>query len=236
MIMYEFESRIRYSEVDANQTLTILGLIDYFQNCSTFHSEDLDIGVDYLMANHVGWVVVSYQVIINRLPRLGEHVRIQTSPYSLKGMFGSRNYAMIDASGNRLAYADSLWVLMDLESGKPTRILPKIEERYELAPAFDMPKKGRKILLPDDAVAEEGIPVQRYFLDTNHHMNNGKYIMVAESYLPEDFKVASFRVEYRNQAHLGDILYPYVSIADGKVTVSLCDAAKSVYASLEFLS
>jgi acyl-ACP thioesterase len=99
-----------------------------------------------------------------------------------------------------------------------------------------MPKKGRKILLPDDAVAEEGIPVQRYFLDTNHHMNNGKYIMVAESYLPEDFKVASFRVEYRNQAHLGDILYPYVSIADGKVTVSLCDAAKSVYASLEFLS
>jgi acyl-ACP thioesterase len=99
-----------------------------------------------------------------------------------------------------------------------------------------MPKKGRKIALPDDAVAEEGVPVQRYFLDTNHHMNNGKYIMVAESYLPEDFKVSSFRVEFRNQAHLGDVLYPYVSVNEDKVIVSLCDADQSVYASLEFLS
>jgi acyl-ACP thioesterase len=234
--MYEFESRIRYSEVDADQRLTILGLIDYFQSCSTFQSEDLGIGVDYLKENRVGWVVVSYHVIIERLPLLGEHVRIQTSPYSIKSMFGCRNFAMVDADGNRIAYADSLWVLMDLETEKPTRVLPKIEEQYVLSPAFDMPKKGRKIALPDDAVTEEGVPVQRYFLDTNHHMNNGKYIMVAESYLPEDFKVSSFRVEYRSQAHLGDVLYPHVAISEGKVVVALCDAEYSVYAALEFLS
>jgi acyl-ACP thioesterase len=234
--MYEFESRIRYSEVDADCRLTILGLIDYFQSCSTFQSEDLGIGVGYLNENRVGWVVVSYHIIIRRLPLLGENVRIQTSPYSVKGMFGSRNFAMADADGNRIAYADSLWVLVNLDTGKPTRVLPKIEETYVLDPPLDMPKSNRKILLPEDAKAEQGVPVQRYFLDSNHHMNNGKYIMVAESYLPEDFHTSSLRVEFRNQAHLGDILYPYVSAAEDKVIVSLCDAEKSVYASLEFLS
>ncbi len=232
--MYEFDSRVRYSEVDSDQNLTILGLIDYFQDCSTFQSEDLGIGVDYLNEHQLGWVVVSYHVMIERLPRLGEHIRIQTFPYNLKGMFGSRNYAMVDDDGNRIACADSLWVLVNLATGKPPRIPADIGDRYELGSPFTMEKTNRKILLPEDAVCEEPVPVQRYFLDTNHHMNNGKYIMVAQSYLPSDFPVASFRVEYRNQAHLGDLLHPYVTITPDRVVVNLCNEDKVPYASLEF--
>ena len=232
--MYEFDSRVRYSEVDSDQNLTILGLIDYFQDCSTFQSEDLGIGVDYLNEHQLGWVVVSYHVMIERLPRLGEHIRIQTFPYNLKGMFGSRNYAMVDDDGNRIACADSLWVLVNLATGKPTRIPADIGDRYELGSPFTMEKTNRKILLPEDAVCEEPVPVQRNFLDTNHHMNNGKYIMVAQSYLPSDFPVASFRVEYRNQAHLGDLLHPYVTITPDRVVVNLCNEDKVPYASLEF--
>lgn len=232
--MYEFDSRVRYSEVDSDQNLTILGLIDYFQDCSTFQSEGLGIGVDYLNEHQLGWVVVSYHVMIERLPRLGGHIRIQTFPYNLKGMFGSRNYAMVDDDGNRIACADSLWVLVDLATGKPTRIPADIGDRYELGSPFTMEKTNRKILLPEDAVCEEPVPVQRYFLDTNHHMNNGKYIMVAQSYLPSDFPVASFRVEYRNQAHLGDLLHPYVTITPDRVVVNLCNEEKVPYASLEF--
>ena len=232
--MYEFDSRVRYSEVDSDQNLTILGLINYFQDCSTFQSEDLGIGVDYLNEHQLGWVVVSYHVMIERLPRLGEHIRIQTFPYNLKGMFGSRNYAMVDDDGNRIACADSLWVLVNLATGKPTRIPADIGDRYELGSPFTMEKTNRKILLPEDAVCEEPVPVQRYFLDTNHHMNNGKYIMVAQSYLPSVFPVASFRVEYRNQAHLGDLLHPYVTITPDRVVVNLCNEDKVPYASLEF--
>lgn len=234
--MYEFESRIRYNEVDKNQKLTILGLIDYFQSCSTFQSEDIGIGIDFLNKNHVGWIVVSYHVVIKRLPQLGEQVRIQTSPYSLKGMFGSRNFALVDESGERIAYADSLWVLMDLNTGKPTRILPEMQNAYEMGVPFEMEKTNRKISLPEGAKKEEAVPVLRYFLDTNNHMNNGKYIMLAESYLPEDFVVSSFRVEFRNQAHLGDILYPQVAVCDNKVVVQLNDIEGATYAAVEFLS
>lgn len=33
--MYSFESRIRYSEVDQNQELSVTGIINYLQDCST---------------------------------------------------------------------------------------------------------------------------------------------------------------------------------------------------------
>ena len=31
------------------------------------------------------------------------------------------------------------------------------------------------------------VPVAGFFIDTNHHMNNGKYILVAKESVPEDF-------------------------------------------------
>ena len=45
--MYTFESRIRYSETGSEGRLTMASLINYFQDCSTFHSEDLGLGVAY---------------------------------------------------------------------------------------------------------------------------------------------------------------------------------------------
>ena len=50
--MYSFESRIRYSEVDQNQELSVTGIINYLQDCSTFQSEDLNLGITYLQEHH----------------------------------------------------------------------------------------------------------------------------------------------------------------------------------------
>ena len=36
---YSFTSRIRYSEIGEDGCLTLPGLINYFQDCSTFQSE-----------------------------------------------------------------------------------------------------------------------------------------------------------------------------------------------------
>ena len=45
--MYTFESRVRYSEVDHTELITLPAIINYFQDCSTFQSEDLGVGIDY---------------------------------------------------------------------------------------------------------------------------------------------------------------------------------------------
>ena len=46
--MYTFDGRIRYSEVDRSRKLTAEKTIDYFQDSTSFQSEDLGIGLDYM--------------------------------------------------------------------------------------------------------------------------------------------------------------------------------------------
>ena len=36
--MYSFDSRVRYSEVDEDRKLSLTGVINYMQDCSTFQS------------------------------------------------------------------------------------------------------------------------------------------------------------------------------------------------------
>ena len=64
--MYTFTGKIRYSETDAYGFLTPEKLIDYFQDCSTFQSEDLGIGVKKLRSQGLAWIIVYWRVEIYR--------------------------------------------------------------------------------------------------------------------------------------------------------------------------
>ena len=103
--MYTFDSRIRYSEVDKNAILTLESLIDYFQDCSTFQTQQGPADIAFMKERNVAWVLNFWQIEVKRLPRLCEEVVIGTVPYELKGMFGLRNFFMDTKDGERLAVA-----------------------------------------------------------------------------------------------------------------------------------
>ena len=124
--MYEMQGQIRYSEVDAQGKLSIPALLNYFQDSCTFQSETLGIGLKYLMERQIGLVLTSWQICINRMPEMGEEVVTQTWPYAFRGIFGHRNFCMRDKNGEVLAYANSIWILMDLSTGKPMRVPEEI--------------------------------------------------------------------------------------------------------------
>jgi len=60
--MYSFESRVRYSEVDSEGYITLNAVLDYFQDCSSFHSEELGVGLEFLMKRKLAWVLSCWQV------------------------------------------------------------------------------------------------------------------------------------------------------------------------------
>ena len=64
--MYTFQSRVRYSELDPERKLSIASIVDYFQDCSTFHSEQLGVGLDYLEERDMLWVMSYWQIVIDR--------------------------------------------------------------------------------------------------------------------------------------------------------------------------
>lgn len=231
--MYSFDSRIRYSECDGNCKLRMDALMNYFQDASTFQSESLGVGFSYLVPRNLVWVLVAWQVEIYRYPALGEEVEIGTLPYDFKGFIGSRNFWMKTKTGELLAQANSIWTLLQFDSMKP--VLPPADmlDKYPVEPRLDMNYEGRKVAVGDGGSYEEPTVVQRQHLDSNNHVNNAQYISIALQYLPEEFPIGHLRAEYKKQAHLGDVLVPYVIIEENKIIVSLRDDAGAVYVNVE---
>ena len=231
---YQFQSRIRYSEIGENKRLTLPGLINYFQDCSTFQSEELGNGVNDMYTKGKVWVLAYWQIEINKLPVLGEAITTQTWAHAFKGFQGERNYRMLNAEGNSIACANSLWIYVDLQTGHPVRVDKEVQERYPMEPALEMERTSRKIRVPEGGVAEEAFKVCHHHLDTNHHVNNAQYIDMAQEYLPKEWKLSRVRAEYKNQAVLGDMICPVVSRAENRVTVDLRSENGRSYAIVEF--
>lgn len=233
--MYTFDGRIRYSEVDSEGRLTMAALINYFQDCSTFQSEDLGLGVSYLKEARLVWVLCSWQIVVERYPELGERVTVGTQPYDLKGFLGYRNFAMLDGQGNYIARANSLWSLLNTETGKPAAVPEVMVERYVRAPRLEMDYSSRKISVPEGIAEQEALTVKKHHLDTNHHVNNQQFLDMAMDFLPEGFCIGQVRAEYKRQAFLHDVLIPGIAGGEDRIVVRLADENGAPYVIAEFL-
>ena len=232
--MYTFEGRIRYSETDSEGKLTMASLINYFQDCSTFQSEDLGLGVACLKEMHLVWVLSAWQIVVERYPALCERVVTGTQPYGLKGFLGYRNFFMKDEKGEYVAKANSLWSLLDTETGRPSSVPQNMIEGYRLGEKLEMDYAPRKIVLPPCGDLREPVVVKAHHLDTNHHVNNQQFIDIAMDYLPEGFAVKQVRAEYKKQAFLGDVLMPRVAQTQDNVCVTLENQEGGLYVAAEF--
>lgn len=232
--IYMMESTVRYSEVDSEQKLTLPALINYLQDCCTFQAEELGIGVDYLGGHGVAWFLSSWQIELERELKFCDKIRIRTWPYDFKGFYGYRNFTVEDGTGRVCAYANSVWVFMDVRGGRPVKIYPEVAEIYQLAERYPMKYADRKLQVPSDMEAKGRFMVQPEHIDTNHHVNNECYVAMAGRYLPKQIQVKSVRTEYRKAAVLGDWIFPFVYSGEERMVVSLSDEQGRSYAVVEF--
>lgn len=125
--MYVLTSRVRYSEIDESGALSPLSLINYLQDCSAFHAEDVGAGIAASVERRAAWMIAAWKIRIHRLPSMGESIRIGTWPTGFKGLMSNRNFVMEAADAPEgsapLVEADSAWFLFDVDAGRPRRLV-----------------------------------------------------------------------------------------------------------------
>lgn len=233
--MYEFDSRIRYSEIDHHERITLPGIINYFQDCSIFHSESIGFGIERLKKEGRAWILSSWQIVVNRYPVLGETVKVCTWPKSFKGAIGERNFQMLDKDGRIAACANSIWVYMDINRKRPVKPSQEEMDGYGMEASLDMEYASRKIQLPESFAEGKCMQVQRYHIDTNEHVNNCQYVQIALEALEEEIKVRQVRVDYKKSAVYQDIILPRIAKEEERIVVELCDREGKLYAVVEFI-
>ncbi len=219
--MYQFKTEIRYSQIDSGAKLTPRAIIDLFQDCVNFHSDSVGASIEYFKEHRKVWVLLSWQIVIDEYPTMGDEVIVWTQPYNFTPMYGMRNFGLKSPEGKVYVRANSIWAMVDTETGRILRVTPEDAEMYGIGEKLDMEYAPRKLPVPREAKAGESVRVMRYHLDTNNHMNNCQYVQLAAEYLPENFDIGQIRVEYKNSAKYGDVIVPYYEIMDGGLAVEL---------------
>lgn len=238
--MYTYTTKVGYSQVDTDRLMKIDALTALFQDVTCFQGEDIGNGFELLEPRQQAWILNSWQIEVKRFPAFNEKITVGTFPTSFRSFIGKRNFVVKDADDEVIVMANSVWTFMDMAKMRPTRVDEEFISKYTLEEPLPMDYSARKILLPavgeapDWEVAEkEIVKVQEYHLDSNMHVNNGQYVQIASAYLPREFKYNRMRVEYRNQARLGDMMVPVVYTNKDTCIVALCDAEKKPYAVVE---
>lgn len=233
-VRYEFKTQIRYSECDHHSQLKVPALIDLFQDCSTFHSEVVGVGVRDLLARGRAWVLCHWHIVVDRYPEAFEWVTVGTFATRFRSMMADRNFYILDDQGKVIVRAHSMWAYMDLINNKPKRIEEEHVERYGLGEAFSMPPEKRKIVRLEPTKPLEPIEIARHHIDTNEHVNNSQYVQIALDVLPHEMNPIGIRVDFKTSAHMGDTIYPSFASDDERTVVELADAEGNLYSLVEF--
>ena len=251
--MYSFTTRVRYSELAEDKKASLVSVINYFQDCCTFESEDGDIGLGWLADHNTSWMLTGWQIHVIRRLSYCEEIKVTTWACGFKYFVGKRSFTITTMEGEVLIYAMSEWAYMNIKTQRPEKNVPQkeldvygmavpIEDRFSefgLSEYVESnPDKALlkgKISLPEIMNADDEftglkpqppIVVTADNLDTNHHVNNAQYVALAKSVIPEEIDVKHFRAEIKRQSVLGDDIYPYIYREDGRIVVMLCDEAE----------
>ncbi len=237
--MYSFSSKIRYSEVGEGGALSPSALLSYLQDGALFQSEELGVGVAHANEVRRRWLLAAWEVQVAELPRFADEIVVSTWATDFKGLFARRNFTL-ERTGERLVSADSLWFMYNDETGRPMR--PPAEEVEAYAAdlrddrPLDMPPVQRRLPLEGPGEPAPPVTVTQAYIDTNHHVNNARYVDIALGALSEVAPgctlgpLRRLDVQYCTAARLGDVVHPQVHATEGGYTVNLADGSGTPYA------
>ena len=233
--MFEMKRTVTYSQVGSSLAMDMAGIVHYLQDCTLAHSESVDKGVAHVEKYKRAWFLSSWQIEVKRFPIYQENVTVRTWAHDFKSMYGYRNMDILDSEGTPIVYANSIWIFMDLEKMLPAKPTEEDMRGYEIEEALQMeyaPRKIKQLSEEYRVVEEREIHVRRSFLDSNNHVNNGRYVSEALDIIDME-GVKNMRVDYRKAAVMGDIMYPAVYKNDEIVQVVLNDSEGKPYVLVE---
>lgn len=232
--MYQYEMNAGYSVMDASLQMTVPAMLDCFQDAAIFEAENGRITVKYLYERRIAWLLSSWQIVIDRRPRLNERIQVATAPYDFRGFLGYRNFTLTGEDGIVIVKAASIWTLIDMQKLCPTKLTQEMQDGYEIGQKLEMEYAPRKIALLGDGEEREQFTIRKYQIDSNQHMNNVEYVKLAMETLPDKAAIWQLRAEYKKAALLGDTVTAVVIEAEGKHQVVLKDTKGGIYAVVEF--
>ena len=185
-------------------------ILEAMQETATAHCAQLGLDRAATDALGVAWVLSRSHVALERVPRLGETISVETYPLAPKHLFYPRVNVFRDASGREIGAAGSLWVLMDVDARRMTDSAEVKAHLPENAGRGAWPRVSAALRpLAAEPVRGDFAPPYSDF-DVNGHANNTRYLDWCCSALGfgamAEGRLADFEVSYDAEVRPGAAL------------------------------
>ena len=126
--MYEYKTRVRYTDSAFNGEMSLSAVIDCFQNVFHFECDDTGVGTqDLIMKAWDGSSTLASRYI--RYPKCGEEIIVGTFAYEDRGSSEERNFYIKTVRDDIIVRANSVWSLVDLAKLQIMRIPNEVMDR-----------------------------------------------------------------------------------------------------------
>ena len=169
---------VRNYELGPHQAAHVRTFFDYLGETADSHIRKLGASIQDLMEKNLLWVLVGYHLKVDRYPRAGETVTVNTWYPGRQERFYLRDFEVYGNDGKRIAAATTSWALIDAVKRRPVSNddglpdLPVLDRRaveggMEHLPPVDSPRNGDPFTVPSSC------------LDMYRHVNHVFYIQWA---------------------------------------------------------
>ena len=202
--------RIRAYEAGPDERVSVLTVLNLFQEAAGEQARAHDLDVFALPAGPATWVLHRLRLVApGPLPRLRDAVTVDTWPSDRDGLRAHRDFVLRDASGAALVRATSVWFLLDIGRRRPVRLPPAMDH---FLPPPDVPRGltldgAAAPTAPARAERGETFAVRHADLDRVGHANHARIAEWALEAVPEPVRagarLAELDVTFQSEATVG---------------------------------
>lgn len=221
-MIFEYPYKPVIEDFSRDGLLSYTALVRILCNAANAHSDICGDSVFNIKGMDRAWVLTDWQIEITDYPKYGDELKAETwSEGFTSPLVANRNF-LFYKNGEVCARGTTKWILLDLKSGRPSKIDPAYLEKYstESKVVFE-DKKLWRIPSAETWTTEMPIPVRRSDIDFNDHVHNVTYLDYAREVLPQDLfekKFTRLRISYKTALKQGSTaICRYAQIENAQV-------------------
>lgn len=137
-----FEYRFTVNEDPANYVRHVnnLSYLQWFIDTAIKHSQSLGAGEEVIKNLGLAWVVKTHHIEYIKEALQGDSLIIHTWIHNITKSRSTRRYKCVrEDDGKLIAKAETVWVLVDYNSGKPRPLPQSIKEKFIVVKEEDEP-------------------------------------------------------------------------------------------------
>jgi acyl-ACP thioesterase len=163
-------------DVDTLGRLRPQTLFAYLLNAAWHHANGTSYGYEALSARNLMWVLIRMQILIQRWPRWGEPITLETWGKRAVRLYALRDFVMTSGAGEKLISATSSWMILDRTTGRPQR-LDQTSDSFPWQPGRDEIQTSlEKVPELTGGQALARFRVLFSDIDVNRHVNSARYL------------------------------------------------------------